>query len=119
MLVKITGKHVEITDAIRAHVEDKALKLPRYFSSISEIEVIVEGNEGIMKSVELVVSVEHSADLVAKEKGPDMYACIDLVMHKMEQQLRKIKEKQRDNKHVSPAERERLAERAAIQEDVA
>ena len=119
MLVKITGKHVDITDAIRAHVEEKALKLPRYFSSINGIEVIVEGNEGIMNSVELIVSAEHSEDLVAKEKGPDVYACIDMVMHKMEQQLRKIKQKQRDNKHVSPAERERLAERAAIQEDVA
>ena len=46
MLFTITGKHIEITDALRSHAQDKVEKLPRYFDSISQVEVIVEGNEG-------------------------------------------------------------------------
>lgn len=119
MIVTITGKHVDITDAIRAHVEDKASKLPRYFNSVMQVEVIIEGNAGVMQTVEVVVSVEHREDVVAKESGEEMYTCIDMAMHKIERRLHKIKEKQRDNKHVSPAERERLVEGGPMQEDVA
>lgn len=119
MLLTITGKHVEITDAIRAHIESKASKLPHHLDSVNQIEVIVEGREGILRSVEVIVQVKHRSALVAKEKGPDVYACIDLAMHSMGQQLFKIKEKQRDNKHGSSAERERPGEPAETEEDVA
>lgn len=117
MIVTITGKHIEITDAIRDHIEDKAAKLPRYFNSVSQVEVIVEKSTGVMQSVEVITSVEHRDDVVARETGEDLYACIDLAMHKMERQLRKIKEKQRDNKYGTPAERERLADKMQIQEE--
>lgn len=119
MRVTITGKHIEITDAIRAHIEDKASKLPRYFNSVSQIEVILEGNTGVVKSVEVIVSAEHYPDVIAREQGEDLYACIDLAMHKMERQLHKIKEKERGNKHTSPAGREEPGESAGTEEEVA
>ncbi|NLK42587.1 MAG: ribosome-associated translation inhibitor RaiA [Planctomycetes bacterium] len=116
MIVTITGKHIEITDAMRAHIEDKASKLPRYMNLVSQVDVIVEKSTGVMQSVEIIASVEHCDDVVARESGEDLYACIDLAMHKMERQLRKLKEKQRDNKYPSPAERERQSEPTQIQE---
>jgi putative sigma-54 modulation protein len=119
MIVTITGKHIEITDAIRAHIENKASKLPRYFNSVTQVGVVVEGSVGVLQNVEIIVSAEHYADVIARETGEDLYACIDLAMHKMERQLHKIKEKQRDHKHASSAERERVEERAATEEDVA
>lgn len=118
MIVTVTGKHIEITDAIRAHVDDKASKLPRYFDSVMQVGVVIEGNAGVMQSVEAIVSVEHRDDVIAREIGTDVYTCIDMVMHKLERQLRKLKEKQRDNKHVAP-ERERMAEGGSTQEEVA
>lgn len=117
MIVTVTGKHIEITDAIRAHIEEKASKLPRYFNLVSQIEVIVEKSSGVMQSVEVIASVEHYDDVIARETSEDLYACIDLAMHKMERQLRKIKEKQRDNKHGKASERERLAEKMNTLED--
>lgn len=120
MIVTVTGKHIDITDAIRTHIEEKAAKLPRYFDSVMQVEAIVEGGEGVMNNVELIVSVEHRDDVVSRESGPDVYACIDLAMHKMERQLHKIKGKQRDNKYGASTERERPAEQLPIQdEDVA
>jgi putative sigma-54 modulation protein len=110
MIITMTGKHVEITDAIRAHVEEKAEKLPRYYDSISQIEIVIEGNEGGRQSVEVIVHAEHNDFLIAKETGMDTYACIDLAIHKMERQLRKAKEKQRGHKAAPTAERDILAE---------
>ncbi len=101
MQFNIIGKHVEITDAIRQHAKDKAEKLPRYFDSITKVEVIVEaGDKGAtMPGVEVIASGEHNRVFVAKESGQDVYTCIDMAMHKMERQLTKAKGMQRDNKH--------------------
>lgn len=109
MLVTITGKHIEVTDAIRLHAEQKVEKLPRYYDSISQIEVVLEGNEGGKQCVEIIVHAEHNDLLVAKEIGEDIYTCIDTVVHKMERQLKKTKEKQRGHKAISTSEIEQPA----------
>jgi putative sigma-54 modulation protein len=101
MLFTITGKHIEITEAIRSHAKEKADKLPRFFDQVSHVDVIVDAGQSGMPSVEIVVRAEHFGDIVAHEVGPDAYTCIDLAMHKMERQLKKIKEKHRDNKQTS------------------
>ena len=106
MLFTITGKHIEITDAIREHAQEKVEKLPRYFNSISQIEVLVEGNEGGNHFVEVLVHAEHNDLLIAKETGSDVYACIDTAVHKLERQLKKVKEKQRSHKRL-PVDLER------------
>ncbi|MHC5061254.1 MAG: ribosome hibernation-promoting factor, HPF/YfiA family [Planctomycetota bacterium] len=103
MLFTITGKHVEITEAIRSHAQDKTEKLPRYFNGINQIEVIINGSEGGKPSVEIIARGEHRNIFVATETGEDMYACIDLASRKLERQLRRKKEKQRNHKHVGGA----------------
>ena len=100
MLFTITGKHIEITDAIREHAEEKTAKLPRYYNSINQIEVIIEGNEGGKPSVEIIARAEHSNIFIVKESGDDVYVCIDIAARKLERQLKRKKEKQRNNKHI-------------------
>jgi putative sigma-54 modulation protein len=108
MLFTITGKHIEITEAIRTHAKDKADKLPRFFNQISHVEVVVDASSGKMTDVEVIVRAEHFPDVVASESGSDAYTCLDAAMHKMERQLKKIKEKQRDNKHTSAGQKEEV-----------
>ena len=100
MLFMISGKHIEITEAIRKHAEDKASKLPKYYNSINQVEVIVDGSEGGHTSVEVIARAEHSKVFVGTEKGQDAYRCIDMAVHKLERQLRRIKSKERDNKRA-------------------
>lgn len=101
MLFTMTGKHIEITEALRQHAQEKADKLPRFYDHISQVEVILEGGQGGMPSVEVIARIDHVEDAVARETNPDAYTCIDMAFHKVERQLKKTKEKQRDNKHVS------------------
>jgi putative sigma-54 modulation protein len=109
MLFTITGKHVEITDAIRNHAEEKTAKLPKYYNSVNQVEVIIDGGDGSDAIVEVIARAEHSNVFIAKESGQDTYACIDLAVHKLERQLRRKKKKQRNNKHL-PASVEELQE---------
>lgn len=105
MLFTISGKHIEITEAIRKHAEDKTSKLSRYYNSINQVEVIIDGNHGGSNiSVEIIARAEHSKVFVGTEIGEDAYSCIDIAAHKLERQLRRVKSKERDNKHTSGPE---------------
>lgn len=101
MLFTITGKHLDITEAIKGHAEEKAGKLPRYYDGITHVEVVIDGNDGGSQSVEIIARGEHSLVFVAKESGDDTYACIDIAVHKIERQIRRKKDKQRNPKHIA------------------
>lgn len=99
MQITISGKHIDITDAMRDHVNDKVAKMPRYYSNISRMEVIIDGTAVQAPSIEVIARGEHNKVFVAKESDPDLYTAIDLAVHKLERQLTKAKTKERDNKH--------------------
>lgn len=104
MLFTITGKHIEITEAIRKHAEEKTSKLPKYYNSINQVEVIIDGEPSGNTSVEIIARGEHSKIFVVTETGEDAYRCIDIAVRKLERQLRRKKGKERDNKRVGGAE---------------
>ncbi len=99
MLFTITGKHVNVTEALKGHAEKKTSKLTRYYDRINQVEVIIEGNKGGNVTVEVIARAEHNKIFVVKERGTDAYACVDVAVHKLERQLRRRKGKERDNKH--------------------
>jgi putative sigma-54 modulation protein len=99
LLFTIIGKHVDIPQAVKDYAEEKTSKLPRLYNLINQAEVIINGREGSNIAVEVIARGEHKKVFVVKEKGSDVYACIDLAVHRLEQQLRKTKTKERDKKH--------------------
>jgi len=104
LLFTITGKHIDITEAIRKHAEEKTSKLPKYYNSINQVEVVIDGSQSGNTSVEIIARAEHSKLFVVTETGEDAYRCIDVAVHKLERQLRKKKGKERDNKHTGAVE---------------
>jgi len=100
LLFKITGKHIAITEAMRAYSEEKTSKLPKFYNTVNQVEVVIDGGEaGNNVSVEIIARGEHSNVFVATESGDDAYKCIDGAAHKLERQLRRKKTKERNNKH--------------------
>lgn len=105
MLFTITGKHIDITEAIRKYAEEKTSKLPRYYSGINQVEVVIDGEPSGKVSVEIIARGEHSNVFIGTERTEDAYQCIDGAVHKLERQLRRKKGMERDNKHTGDAER--------------
>ena len=101
MLFTISGKHVDIPQAVKDYAEEKTSKLPRFYNIINQVEVKIDGKEGSDIALEIIARGEHKKVFVVKEKCGDVYAAIDLASHKLEQQLRKIKKKERNKKHRS------------------
>lgn len=99
MKITVSGRHLEVTPAIREHAESKAAKLEKYYDLMHGIEIILDGSKGKTKSVEFVVAADHNNTFVAHCDGEDLYACIDQVIHKLERQLTDHKDKFRNRKH--------------------
>ena len=88
----IRGKNTEVTPALREYVEKRVGKINRYFGNIDEIFVLlaVEKDRHI---VEVTAEVPGGLILRGEEATADMYTSIDLVIEKLERQIRKQKTK--------------------------
>ena len=70
-----------------------------FFQRIMQIEVIVDMKDD-EKNVEFLVSAEHKHDFVASESNANLLAAVDLVLEKLEKQIRKYKEKVQDHRRT-------------------
>ncbi len=93
MNFNIRGENIEVTPALREYVEKKVLKLERYFdtplTSDVNVNLKVFNNEN---QIEVTIPMPRLL-LRAEEHHTDMYAAIDLVVDKLERQIRKHKTK--------------------------
>lgn len=91
MNVILTGKNMDITDALRDQVKKKVRKLERYFEPGTEVQVTmtVEKNRHIL---EVTIPFD-GVILRAEESTDDMYASIDMVLDKLERQIHKHRTK--------------------------
>ena len=97
MQILVTGRHVEVTDEVREYVQTKAGRLTKYYDRIHEIEVILD-HESEQFSVEMIVHADRKHTFVARGTGPDTFALVDEIVVKLERQLTKHKEKNRNRK---------------------
>jgi putative sigma-54 modulation protein len=97
MKFEYTGRHVEVTPAIRRHVEEQFKKLNNIFNGIEpRIHVILE----IEKNRQIGEIVVHWLDhtLTAKDTNADMYMALSRAINKLEKQALKLKKRIIDRK---------------------
>lgn len=94
MQIQLTGHHVEITPALRQFVTDKMERIARHFEHISNVHVVLSV-EKLLQKAEATIHLQRGtvfADAVAE----DMYAAIDVLIDKLDRQVKKQKEKSTD-----------------------
>jgi putative sigma-54 modulation protein len=92
-IYKMTGRNIDVTDAMRGYAEDKLSKLDRFSDQIVDAKVVMSYNDRVgdgPAKVEVQVNVPNGI-VRAEERGPDHYGAIDLVVDKLERQLKKFK----------------------------
>ncbi|HEX4911974.1 MAG: ribosome hibernation promoting factor [Permianibacter sp.] len=93
MQINLTGHHVEITDALRSFVNEKFEKLTRHFDHINNVHVILSV-EKLRQKAEAKLNV-NGGELFADCEDGDMYAAIDMLIDKLDRQVKKHKEMMR------------------------
>ncbi|MEW6088261.1 MAG: ribosome-associated translation inhibitor RaiA [bacterium] len=92
MEIRITGRHVQVTNAMKDYVEKKLSHLEKYFNHIIEAHVIMDIEKKNRHRIEVVLHT-NIGKIFGEEETEDMYASIDKVLEKMEVQLKRQKEK--------------------------
>lgn len=95
MKFNIRANKLELTNSIKDYVESKIGKLNKYFESPEDISAnVVIRTDGIDDIIEVTIPIK-KAVLRAEAANKDLYAAIDLVLEKLERQIRKNKTRMR------------------------
>ncbi|MEG2457825.1 MAG: ribosome-associated translation inhibitor RaiA [Bacilli bacterium] len=93
MNYKVRGENIEVTDAIDNYIKEKLGKLSKFFKDPENLDVkVVLRVRGREQKVEVTINTA-KYDLRAEESSADLYAAVDLVVDKLERQIRKFKTK--------------------------
>ena len=95
MKLNIRGDKLVVTDAIKNYIEDKTKRLEKYFDN-DDIEAKVIVKVANNKEIIEITIPTNKYTLRAEERNDDLYAAIDLVLDKLERQIRKNKTRLND-----------------------
>ncbi len=97
MNLNITGRHVEVTPAIRDYVNAKLDRVIRHFDNVTSVAVILSV-EKLLQKAEVTLHVR-GKDIYVESEESDLYAAIDAMSDKLDRQVQKYKQKQSDHNH--------------------
>ena len=93
MQINVTTRHGHLNEATQEKLTARAEKLLKFFERLSAIEIVVDLKDPQRPRVDVNVSAEHKHDFVSHDQGDNLVAVADSALHKMEEQLRRYKEK--------------------------
>ncbi len=102
MQLSVTFRNMEPSDALKNYVQERTGKLTKYIDRPLESQVTLT-----VQKFRQIVDVVINADgirIAGQEAHDDMYAAVDLVMDKIERQVKKYREKIRNHKPVAGRE---------------
>lgn len=111
MQIQITGRHIEVTDAIKQFIDKKFARLEKHFDHINSCHVILEVVKGVQKA-EAQLHIPNN-EIFAHSEDENLYAAIDSLVDKLNRQILKAKDKMKSFTN------EKLHERTMIEEDEA
>lgn len=98
MNLQLTGRHVEITPAIRDYVVSKLTRIERHFDHVIDVNVIMTV-EKLDQRIEANVHLS-GKDIHVQAHDEDMYAAIDGLIDKLDRQVLRHKERFQVNRHA-------------------
>jgi len=100
MQIDLTGHHVDITDSIRAYVNEKFERINRHFDRVNDTHVILSVEKQAQKAEATILVANNK--LFASAEDENMYAAIDALADKLDRQVVKHKEKIKSHRGAAP-----------------
>lgn len=97
MNLNLTGRHIDITPAIRQHVIDKIAKIKSHFEGVIDVTVILSV-EKLRQKAEGSVHLS-GKDVFVESEDENLYVAIDSMIEKLDRQVLKHKEKYAARRH--------------------
>jgi len=105
--ISISGRHGHLSPATQDKITEKVEVVRKFFDRMTAIGVTVDLEHRDRPSVELRVRAEHHDEFVAVDEADTVFAALDGAIEKMENQLRRFKERLKEHratghKHMEP-----------------
>lgn len=97
MNINLTGRHLEITPAIREHVTAKLGKIKRHFDNLIDINVILSVDK-LKQMAEATVHMSGKT-VFAETDDTNLYVAIDNLVDLLDRQIIKHKDKNSARRH--------------------
>jgi putative sigma-54 modulation protein len=91
--INISARHGHLSAATQELITEKVQKVQKFHDRMNAISVTCDLERREQPSVEVLISAEHAGEFVATAGADNLVAALDGALHKIEQQLRKHKEK--------------------------
>jgi putative sigma-54 modulation protein len=91
MQISIDGHHVDVTESMQDYIRTKMARIERHFDQVVDMHVVLSV-EKLRHKAEATIHVAGNT-IHAHSENDDMYAAIDLLLDKLDRQVKKHKEK--------------------------
>src|SRR5262245_19650963 len=98
MQLSVTFRHMEPSDALKRHAREKLEKIRRFFPDPISAHVVLSTERGYQHHAVVNIQLHNGLLIKGTEITEDMYSSIDLVIQKIERQVRKYHDKIRGHK---------------------
>jgi ribosomal subunit interface protein len=94
--IVVTGRHTQVTDRFRQHLEEKLSKVPQLLPRVSRIDVVVT-HEKAVRNCDAVEITCHAKGPVIRAEActDDPYSALDMALDKLFERLRRASDRRR------------------------
>jgi putative sigma-54 modulation protein len=96
---------LEPSDALKEYAHEKLERIHKFFPEPIKVHVVFSQQRGYLYAADVQITLHNGLMVKGVEANEDYYSAIDLVMAKIERQLRRYKDRIRDHKPASGPER--------------
>lgn len=103
MNISLSGRKLELTDAIKAHMNTSIETLSKYNMDIISVNVVASAQTKKGKEhseVEFVINLAHKNSIIIKQNDGDLYAAIDLAITRAQKAMRRMHDKDTSHQKV-------------------
>ena len=119
MQLSVTFRHMDSTEALKDYAKEKIERVRKYFPDPIKAHVVLACDRGYNHIADVNITLHNGIVIAGRETTEDMYSSIDLVMAKIERQVRRYKEKIRHHKGLESIHGQREIVHSVIEESSA
>jgi len=122
MNISITGKGVDLTDAMKNHIAASIDTLTKFNLDIISVSAVVSAKSKKGKEhsyVEFVINLAHKNSIVIKQNDQDFYAAVDMATERAQKAMRRLHDRETDHQKVGLNEaKAQIVDVKEVQEDM-
>ncbi len=101
MNISLVGRHIELTEAIKEHLNSSIESLEKFNLNIISVSAVASLQEKKGTSIEFSINLAGKNTVVIKQRDDDLYAAIDVAIDRAQKALRRLSDRKSDHRNES------------------